>query len=68
MSHLGIKKITWDPEIPDEVVAAKGNFHLFLEEGYSAFNLSNSGGEGNKIQIFDALAEKILMIPRLGGG
>jgi hypothetical protein len=68
LSHLGIKNIIWNPDNPDEVADAQNQFADFLEKGYSAFNLNSSGGEGKKIFSFDSFCQKIIMIPKVGGG
>ncbi len=68
LSPTGSQKLTWNPENPDEIKNVKHQFQLYLEQGYSAFHLSDTGGEGKKIMSFDALAGKIIMMPKLGGG
>ena len=68
LAQTGALKITWDPDIPDEIMKVKEQFQLFLEKGYSAFHLNDTGGEGKKISTFNASANKIIMIPKLGGG
>ena len=64
----GDQKLTWDPSNPEEVLIIKKHFDHFMDKGYSAFNLNESGGEGKKISAFDVLAQKIIMLPKLGGG
>ena len=64
----GTQKLTWDPLNPEEIRLIKICFDQFLDKGYSAFNLNESGGEGKKISSFDVLTQKIIMVPKLGGG
>ena len=68
LARTGAEKITWDPEVPDEILTVKQRFQSLLEEGYLAFHVNNNGGEGKKISTFDIFAEKIIMVPKLGGG
>lgn len=60
--------MTWDPENTDETNNIKHFFQLYLDQGYSAFHLSDAGGEGKQILSFNAFAGRIIMVPRLGGG
>ena len=68
ISPTGSQKATWNPDNSDEINKAKQQFQHYLDQGYSAFHLSDTGGEGKKIMSFDALAEKVIMVPKLGGG
>lgn len=68
LSHNGAEKITWDPKIFDEIIKAREKFQFLLGKGYSAFHIMDTGGEGKKIKSFDSSAEKIIMVPKLGGG
>jgi hypothetical protein len=64
----GTQKLTWDPLNPGEALSIKKHFDQFLDNGYSAFILNESGGEGKKISAFDVSAQKIILVPKLGGG
>ena len=68
LAHTGALKFNWEPNDPNQIAEAKKCFQRFMEKNYSAFLVDNTGGEGKKIQIFDASANKIIMIPTLGGG
>ena len=68
LAPSGAEKYFWDSGNPDEVKQVKNRFSQFLEKGYSAFQVNNVQGEGKKILFFDAFAEKIIMVPKLGGG
>jgi len=37
MGQKGDTKISWDPNVPEEVEAAKAAFRLFLRRGFAAF-------------------------------
>ncbi len=68
LSPTGSQKLTWNPENTDEIKNIQHQFQLHLDQGYSAFHLSDTGGEGKQIVSFNAFAEKIIMVPKLGGG
>ena len=68
LSPEGSQKITWHPDNSEEIQSVKLQFQSYLDQGYSAFHMRHDGGEGKKIVSFDVLAEKIIMVPKLGGG
>jgi hypothetical protein len=68
LSPEGSQNITWNPGNSDEIQNVEYQFRLYLDQGYSAFHMSDTGGEGKMITAFNALAEKIIMVPKLGGG
>ncbi len=68
LHYDGARTVTWDPSKHDEVQAAEAQFKALLDKGFSALEMRAGAGEGNKIDRFDATAEKILMFPFLAGG
>jgi len=68
LNYDGATTVTWDPGSVEEVEAARAQFNTLMDRGFSALKLNAGAGEGNKIDRFDAKAEKILMFPILTGG
>ncbi|MFO7962885.1 MAG: hypothetical protein R6U50_03100 [Desulfobacterales bacterium] len=68
LTPSGTRTLTWTPENEAETERVKQCFNQFLDEGYSAFHMQNGDGEGKKIVSFNARAEKIIMLPKIGGG
>lgn len=68
ISPTGSQKLNWDPEDEAQTRHVREQFDEHLDQGYSAYHLCDTGGEGKKIVAFDAAAGKIVMVPKLGGG
>lgn len=64
----GDTKIMWDPEVEDEVEAAKETFHKMLGKGYQAYSVKRNGQKDKLITEFDRDEAKIIMTPRMVGG
>jgi len=60
-------KISWDSESREEVATARETFEKKIKEGWSAFK-DKLGSKGEKIKIFDADAERIVLVPPISGG
>jgi len=68
LNYGEVRNIVWQPDAPDEVQAAEQAFDEMVEKGFSALRMDIEQKGGNKIDRFDASAEKILMFPFLVGG
>lgn len=63
----GDTKMSWDRRNDIEVNAARETFEKRIKEGWSAFR-EKFGSTGDKIEFFDAEAEKIVLVPPISGG
>ncbi len=61
-------RMTWDPDKPDEVAAAKEQFEKFRKKGYWAYKVNRLGNKGEVVTSFDPEAEKLIMAPQVSGG
>ncbi len=65
----GDYRITWDPNSPDEVAAARASFdQLQGVKKYLAFKVAEPGDKGEQIRAFDPQAGVIIMTPPMAGG
>ena len=62
------KTISWDPNIPEEVTAAKIQFGHYIKEGYIACRIERGGTRGVHITEFDPAADEILLVSIVEGG
>jgi hypothetical protein len=68
LDQTGDTRVMWDPEVTDEVDAAKATFDKMKAKGYLAYSVKKNGEAGEVIQKFDKKAGKIIMTPQLVGG
>lgn len=68
MDGTGDTKTTWDSDKPAEVEEARRTFDTLKAKGYSAFRVTDKGGNGEEMKTFDPMAEKMIMVPRMVGG
>jgi hypothetical protein len=68
LDHTGDTRMMWDPDVKDEVDAAKATFDKMKKKGYLAYTVQKNGEPGEVIQAFDKSAGKIIMTPQLVGG
>jgi hypothetical protein len=68
IGNEGDLKISWSKENEEEVETAKKIFDEKIKAGWSAFKDRGRGTEGEKINIFDRSAERIVLVPRIAGG
>jgi hypothetical protein len=67
LDETGDTELTWDPNRPDEVAAARAMWdRLVGEKKYLAYRVE--GKERTKIRSFDPQAPKIVLTPQLVGG
>lgn len=65
----GDTKLMWNSDNDDEVEAARATFDKLTKKGYVAFRAEGKDGhQGEKINKFDAEAERIILIPKMQGG
>jgi len=67
LEKSGDMKISWNSRNDEEVAAAKETFDKRIKDGWSAFR-DKFGSKGDKIKIFDADAERIVLVPPISGG
>ena len=67
LEKSGDMKISWNSRSDEEVAAAKETFDKRIKDGWSAFR-DKFGSKGDKIKIFDADAERIVLVPPISGG
>lgn len=68
MDKSGHSSVTWDPDKPVEVRAARASFDSLVREGYQAFRVEGEDNRGERMREFDPKAGKIMMVPQLVGG
>jgi len=70
MGREGDTKYMWDPNIADEVEAAKKQFDYFTKEKkYAAFQVDDNGNKtGNQVREFNPKAGRIIFVPPIAGG
>lgn len=68
LDKTGDIKLEWNPEVEEEVEAAKKTFDDYKKMGFKAFRQYDEGKRGEELKNFDQYAEKILFIPPLKGG
>jgi len=68
MDPTGHTTITWDPAAPDEVSVAKKAFEEAVKKGYQAFHIRAGGQQGERMNTFNAEAERMVLVPQLRGG
>jgi hypothetical protein len=67
LDSTGDTKHEWDPNLQDEVEAARAVFKVYKSQGYAAARMENDSA-GEMIQEFDPGASVILFIPQFQGG
>ncbi len=68
MGHSGDERIEWDVDVTEEVSLAEEFFNESLGKGYAAFAVPEDPKEGQRIEIFDPDAERIVLVPPISGG
>lgn len=64
----GDTKVIWDSQRPDEVDAARATFDALRAKGYSAFEVRDDGEPGGRLDEFDKVSGRLIMVPSLQGG
>lgn len=67
LAQVGDLKISWNRENEKEVSAAKEIFDKRIKEGWTAFR-ETFRSKGDKIKVFDADAQRIVLVPQISGG
>jgi hypothetical protein len=69
LDQTGDTRTTWDPEVEEEVDAARLVFAGLKAKGYLAYSVDPSdGSKGEVIREFDPAAQAIIMSPQMQGG
>lgn len=68
MGTEGDTKITWNSDKTEEVDAARAHFDRMIKEGYKAYRVDKHGDKDGVMSSFDKNAEKVIFVPRMGGG
>lgn len=69
MDKTGDTKTIWDRNNEVEVEAARAQFKIFRDKGYTAFKVvGKEGTKGEKMHDFDPNAERIIFAPPLVAG
>ena len=68
LDRTGDTRLQWDPTNHDEVTAAKKKFNEFRKKGYAGFKVNSKGGQGEQLDAFDPMEERIMLIPPMVGG
>lgn len=77
MNHTGHDLVTWNPDDPASVTAARTMFNDLRRQGYSAFRMDTISTNGvqrerhnsdNLIREFDPELGHIMMVPQRQGG
>jgi hypothetical protein len=68
LDKTGHTKISWDPDVPAEVDAARTAFQSLTQNNrYRAF-VSDDGDKGRRVEAFDPTLEELVMVPHVSGG
>lgn len=67
MDSSGDKEITWQPDSPSEVAAAKAIFDAVRKRGYLVY-AQPAGGSGVALGQFDAKVENMVAVPPIVAG
>ena len=68
MGVEGDRKQMWSKGNADEVDAAKAQYEKLIAKGFKAYSVKNRGGQGKQLDAFDVNAERIILVPPIGGG
>jgi len=68
MDKTGDEKLAWDPRNDVQTRKARDRFYELLKQGYKAYRVDHSGGDGEQIKDFDPLAIEIVFHKILAGG
>lgn len=69
MNRTGDTRLMWNPNVHDEVAAAKKMFDDLKAKGYLAYSVEGEKGDkGSVINKFDPKISKIIMSPPMQGG
>ncbi len=69
LDQTGDTRTMWDPNVDEEVKAAKAQFDSLKKKGYLAYRVDpDTGNKGQVMREFDPKAGKIIMQPQMVGG
>jgi hypothetical protein len=68
MDRSGHTRHIWDTNNTAEIEAMRALFINLTSRGYRAFRVSKDGSEGERMEMFDPAAEKMILAPALQGG
>ena len=69
MGPEGDTKTIWDPDKQDEVDNARQTFENLVDKGYRAYHVvGKDGAQGDKMDEFDPVAGRMILIPPMQGG
>lgn len=67
MDSSGDRQVTWQPDNPSEVAAAKAIFDAVKRRGYLVYS-QPAGGSGVAVRQFDPNAEDLIAVPPIVAG
>jgi hypothetical protein len=67
MDSSGDKEVTWDPDDPSEVAAAKAIFDAVKKRGYMVY-AQPAGESGVALGQFDSSVETMVAVPAIVAG
>lgn len=67
MNRNGHTTVEWSTDLQETVDAANAAFNRLLDEGYTAYAMTDTT-RGEKIGAFDAELATIMLVPRMVGG
>ena len=67
MDSSGDRQVTWQPDNPSEVAAAKAIFDAVKRRGYLVYS-QPVGGSGVAVRQFDPNAEDLIAVPPIVAG
>lgn len=68
MGVEGDTRLMWDPNVKDEVDAARRMFDDLRKKGHLAFSVAKKGDKGEQVSSFDPKAAKVIMAAPMAGG
>lgn len=68
LDQSGDTRLQWDHRNHDQVEAAKKRFAELKKKGYASFRVNKNGSQGEQIDAFNPLDDRVVMLPPLVGG
>jgi hypothetical protein len=68
LDRTGDTRFQWDPANPKQVEEAHQKFNELRKRGYAAFRVDKKNKQGESLPEFDAMEERVIMIPPMVGG
>lgn len=68
LGRSGDTEVKWDRDNSRDVRTAREAFEKGVAEGMTPFRMRRDGAKAERMEEFDPLAERIVLVPRISGG